>query len=156
MGRRRQQKGTAREAPRTASRRFNWWLVALLAAVFAVKLAVMTQLQDHPLLQPDGGLDSAEYVRLAQRVIGGDVALGPGLYYLSPLYIYFLAASLAISGSLTFARVLQIALGTIAVGCVFAAARAWFGPRAGWFAAGLAALTGVFTFYEIVLFQSSL
>ncbi len=139
---------------RTSNR---WWMLPLfLAAVFAIKLTVLWQLQWHPLLQPEGALDSAEYVRLARRVIGGDVALGPGLYYLSPLYIYFVAAALSISDSTTFVRGLQALLGTAAVGCVFVAARVWFGTRAASFAAVLAALTGVFTFYEVVLFQASL
>ncbi|HYT67615.1 MAG TPA: hypothetical protein VEL51_14395 [Vicinamibacterales bacterium] len=152
MGRRRQSK----DGPARGANRAWWTLPAFLCGVFAVKLIVLSQLQDHPLLQPEGALDAAEYVRLARRVIDGDLLLGPGLYYVSPLYIYFLAATLSISDSLTFVRLVQIALGTAAVGCIFVAARAWFSDRAAWFAAVLAALTGVFTFYEIVLFQSSL
>jgi 4-amino-4-deoxy-L-arabinose transferase-like glycosyltransferase len=113
-------------------------------------------LQHHPLLEPDGGVDSIEYARLANQVLQGHVLLGPGLYYLSPLYIYFLAALLGLSDSFTFVRVMQVALGTAAVGCIFVTARVWFGTRAGWCAAALAALTGVFTFYEIVVFQSSI
>jgi hypothetical protein len=62
-----------------------------LAVVFLLKLLVVLQLKDHPLLQPDAGLDTTAYVDLARRVIGGDIGLGPGLYYVSPLYIYFLA-----------------------------------------------------------------
>jgi len=156
MGRR--PKTRPRSAPATpAAWRFTSWPLPLfLLAVFLVKLAVLRQLGDHPLLQPEGGLDAAEYFRLARRVLDGDVLLGPGLYFVSPLYIYFLAALMSISESLAFVRGVQAALGTAAVGWVFVASRAWFGTRAAWFAAALAALTGVFTFYEIVLFQSSL
>ena len=154
MGRRRQRQ---QQTPTTITRTARWWILpALLAAVFAAKLLVVSQLHDHPLLQPDGGLDAEAYLQLARRVLGGDVWLGPGLYYVSPLYIYWLTLLLGLSDSLLFVRVCQAALGTAAVGCVFVAARNWFGERAGWCAAGLAALTGVFTFYEIVLFQSSL
>jgi tetratricopeptide (TPR) repeat protein len=124
--------------------------------VFAVKLIVLWQLQQHPLLQPDAGLDTTTYVQLAQKVGGGDIALGPGLYYMSPLYIYFLAAALAVADSFTFVRVVQIALGTAAVACVFVTARGWYGPRAAWIAASLAAFTGLFTFYEILLLQAAL
>jgi Flp pilus assembly protein TadD len=141
-------------APRPATR--PWLLPAFLGAVFLIKLFVLSQLQHHPLLQPDGGLDAEAYVQLARRVLAGDTWLGPGLYYVSPLYIYWLALLLGLSDSLTFVRVCQIILGTAAVGCVFVAARNWFSERAGWCAAVLAALTGVFTFHEIVLFQSSL
>lgn len=128
----------------------------MLAATFVAKLVILAQLQSQPLLQPDAGLDTTAYLQLARRVIGGDLALGPGLYFLSPLYLYFLALALAVSDSLTFVRVAQVALGTVAVGCVFLTARAWFGERAGWIAAGLAALTGVFTFHEVVIMQSAL
>ena len=156
MGRRRssRKKDTARAEKAGWSRPLA--LVVFFAAVFAVKLVVLGQLQHHPLLQPDAGLDSASYVDLARRVLAGDLALGPGLYYLSPLYVYFLAVTLAMSDSFTWVRLVQIALGTATVGCVFVTARDWFGRRAAWAAAGLAALTGVFTFYEILIFQASL
>lgn len=48
-------------------------------------------------------------------------------------------------------RVLQILLGTAGVGFIFIAARTWFDERAAWIAAILAGLTGLFTFYEILL-----
>ena len=156
MGGRRRRAQKAGVVPTTRRARWNWGLILLLAAVFAVKAIVLAQLQHHPLLEPDGGVDSAAYVALARRVLGGELLLRPGLYYLSPLYVYFLAALLGVSDSFTFVRLVQIALGTAAVGCVFAAARAWAGARAAWCAAILAALTGVFTFYEIVIFQSSI
>ena len=134
----------------------RWRVPAFLGAVLAVKLIVLLQLQAHPLLAADAGLDTASYIELAHRVTAGDLSLGPGLYYLSPLYIYFLAAVFSISDWLFLARVIQAGLGTLAVGCVFVAARIWFGRRAAWIAAALAALTGVLTFYEIVILQSAL
>jgi 4-amino-4-deoxy-L-arabinose transferase-like glycosyltransferase len=155
MGRRRGRE-QKRGAPAERRGRWNWRLLLFLAGVFVVKAIVLAQLQHHPLLEPEGGVDSAEYAALARRVLNGDLLLGPGLYYLSPLYVYFLAAILAISDSFTVVRVVQIALGTAGVWCIFAAARTWFGTRAAWIAAALAALTGVFTFYEIVIFQSSI
>jgi hypothetical protein len=130
--------------------------LVFLAAVFAAKLIVVLQLRNHPLLQPDTGLDTTVYTQLAAQVVAGNWSLGPGLYFVSPLYIYFLAAVLGVTHSFTAARVLQILLGTAAVGCIFAAAREWFGPRAGWLAATLAALTGLFTFHEVLLLQAAL
>lgn len=82
-------------------------LLGFLAAVFLVKFIVVLQLHDHPLLQPDAGLDTSAYVALAGRVRAGDLLLGPGLYFVSPLYIYFLAASLAIDDSFSAVRVLH-------------------------------------------------
>ena len=129
---------------------------AAIAAVFVLKLIVMLQLKDHVLTQPDAGLDTTAYVGLAERVLGGDVGLGPGLYFLSPLYIYFLSLLLGIWHSFTFVRFVQIVLGTVAVVCVFVTANEWSGRRAAWIAAALATLTGVFTFYESLILQTAL
>ena len=131
-------------------------LLAFLATVFVAKLVVVLQLRDHPLLQPGTGLDTAVYTQLATRVAAGDYWLGPGLYFVSPLYVYFLAAVFAVAQSFTAARVVQIVLGTAAVGLVYLAAREWFGTRAAWLAAILAALTGLFTFHEVLLLPSAL
>ena len=75
---------------------------------------------------------------------------------MSPLYIHFLASVVGITGSFTAVRLLQIALGTAAVACVYVSAHEWFGRRAAWLAAGLTVLTGLFTFYESLLLQAAL
>src|SRR5260221_506081 len=129
---------------------------AFLAAAFVLKLAVMVQLKDHVLTQPDAGLDTTAYVLLARRVLGGELALGPGLYFVSPLYIYFLAGVLAVTNSFTAVRLVQIVLGTAAVWLIYVAAYEWYGSRAAWFSAVLAALTGLFSFYESLLIQAAL
>src|SRR5688572_30358225 len=131
------------------------WPVAVLALAFVPKLIVLFQLRNHPLTQPDAGLDTTAYVELATQVLAGNVGLGPGVYYVSPLYIYFLAAGLALFDSFTAVRVIQIVLGTASVACIFFTAKAWFGERAAWISAGLAALTGLFTLYEVLILQSS-
>ncbi len=131
-------------------------LLVFLAAVFLLKAAVALQLDHHPLLQPETGLDTTAYAALAKRVAAGDLSLGPGLYYVAPLYIYFLALIYAAAKSFTAARLVQAALGTVAVGLMFAMARDWFGRRVAWWTAVLAALTGIFTYYEGLILQSSL
>jgi tetratricopeptide (TPR) repeat protein len=131
-------------------------LLILLTAVFVAKFVVLLQLREHPLLQANAGLDTTVYTDLARKVLAGNTALGPGLYFVSPLYIYVLAAALSISDSLAFARLVQIALGTIAVWMIFVGARAWFGQRAAWISAVLAGLTGLFTFHEVLILQSAL
>jgi Flp pilus assembly protein TadD len=127
-----------------------------LGAVFVLKLMVFSQLRDHPLLQADAGLDTTAYVDLAKRVLAGDWGLGPGLYYVSPLYIYFLAIVFGLAGSFAAVQVVQIALGTATVGLVFIMGRTWGSVRAAWIGAALAAGCGVLTFHEIVLMQSAL
>jgi Flp pilus assembly protein TadD len=134
------------------------WLAPLcgLGAVFLVKLIVFSQLRDHPLLQPGAGLDTTAYVDLARRVLAGDWGLGPGLYYVSPLYIYFLAVVYGLTQSFTAVHIVQLALGTATAGLVFVMAREWGTVRAGWIAATMVGGCGVLTFHEIVLMQSAL
>lgn len=128
----------------------------LLSCVALVKLLVVWQLADHPMVQPEAGLDTTAYAELARRVVAGDWGLGPGLYYVSPLYIYVLAAGLAVTDSFTAVRVLQVLAGTLAVGGLWVMTRAWSNSRAAWFAALLAAGTGLITFYEVLILQASI
>jgi len=129
--------------------------VVLLALV--LRLAVLWQLGGDRLLQPRGLLDDAVSMRLAQRVAAGDVALGPEVYYLSPLYTYFLGLVFALSGgSIAAARFVQVLLGAAAVALVMRTADGWFGRRAGIVAGWAAACTGLFAFNEILILQSAL
>lgn len=160
MGRRRAQRRTSQApmpaAPPRAAIADTRRLLVLAGAAFVLKAMVLAQLADHPLLQPRGVLDDAAYVRLAGRIAAGDVALGPDVYYLPPLYMYLLGAVFAAGGGLVAARILQIALGSLAVALVGLTARRWFGPASALPAAACAALTGLFTFNEILILQSSL
>jgi tetratricopeptide (TPR) repeat protein len=137
--------------------RLSWrTLVPIVAIAFVVKLAVLMQLWDHPLLQPHGELDTAYYIALAQR-LARDGPLAPiGAFFVSPLYVYFLAAVFALGGTVFAAQLVQIALGAVGVGLLFATAQHWFGYRAALVGAGLAILNGVFTFNEVVILQSAL
>ena len=127
----------------------------------AVRAAVAWQLHDHPLLQPVGPLDSGVYVALARQVASGDLLLraatGGEPFFLAPLYVYFLAAPLALAGgSLVAAQVLQVLFGTAAVGLLYAATRPWFGRQAALAASALLALTGPVVFHEAILLQAAL
>src|SRR5215213_6926079 len=112
----------AKPAPRAAeisevstARNSGWFrmrnqAILALAFVMLVKSIVLMQLGDHVLLRPGGSPDSIVYVNLATRVTSGQWSLAPGLYFVSPLYIYFLAAILGATGSLLVAKVVQILL----------------------------------------------
>jgi tetratricopeptide (TPR) repeat protein len=146
------------EAPRLARTGLAGWIgpALLLLSALAVKAVVLAQLHDHPLLQPEGGLDSEVYVRLARQAAAGDWFLGHEAYFVSPFYVYFLAVVFIFSGSsLLAAKIVQIVLGAAAVGLVFATAQTWYGRRVAWVAGALAAATGVFTFNEVLLLQSA-
>lgn len=131
-------------------------LAAVLVVVALLKVLVLWQLKDHVLLQPGATPDSGAYSELAQRVVSGNWSLGPGAYFVSPLYIYFQAVVYGAFESFTAVRLVQVLLGTLAVGLMWWTTREWFGARAAWFAAGVAAMTGLLTFYEISLLQASL
>lgn len=125
---------------------FGFALVQKIVVVWQIKLAAS--------VDPWSGLDTTAYVELAQRVQNGDWGLGPGLYYLSPFYIYFLAVILAITKSFTAVRVAQALLGTAAIWFIYQTTREWFNDRAAWIAALLAAGTGLFAFYDALILQT--
>jgi tetratricopeptide (TPR) repeat protein len=154
---------------RRASR--AWWLgIAALAAVFVLKLALALQLTGHPLLQPVGELDTGEYWRLAQRVLGGDAWLTGTAFHLSPLYIYWLAMALGIAGGTTTGvLVVQALAGTAAVALAASTAARWTSVgddsslqagrpaiAAACVAGGAVALTGVVALQETLVLQSAL
>ena len=134
------------------------WLApaAIVLAALIIRLIVLVQLGGDPLLQPRGVLDDAAYVRMATRVAAGDLALAPDVYYLAPLYTYFLGLVFAVTGgSLQAARLVQVALGVGTVALVMATARAWWSRGAALAAGALAAATGLLAFNEILILQSS-
>lgn len=131
-------------------------LLVIITLALVVKVIVVAQLGDHPMLSEHSGLDTTAYAELAQRIVAGDLLLGPGLYYLSPLYMYVLAGALTVTDSFTGARLIQVSLGAISVGGLWVLTAVWSNPRAAWWAAGLAILTGVITFYEVLILQASL
>lgn len=141
-------------------------VAAALAVVFAIKLSVLLTLGHHQLLVPAGELDGAYYYHFAQRVAAGDFWLLDSAsffdrpvpaFFIAPLYIYVLAGFLKISGgSLEAARFAQILLGTLGVALLAFTARRWFGDRAAWWTGTMAALCGLFTFYEILILQTAI
>lgn len=159
--RRKEKAHRRKQTAATTTSKTNWVrrhpIVVVLTFTLAVKCVVLFQLHRHPLLQPVGEMDSAYYVQLAQQVASGDVFLGSNAFFISPLYIYFLALVFFVFGpSLLAAKVIQILLGAVAVGLIYYTTRIWFHPRAAWMAAVVAAGTGLFTFYEVVLLQASI
>jgi tetratricopeptide (TPR) repeat protein len=146
----------ARRRVRTRQRRRVPVAALALLAIFVVKLAAALQFQNYPLLQSDSGPDAIVYAGLARQVTAGNPSLAPGLYFYPPLYVYFLALVLAVANSFVWVRIAQIALGTVAVALIFRTADLWHGRRAAWLAGGLATLTGVLTFYEVLLLPSAL
>jgi len=130
-------------------------IVLFFGFILVQKFVVVWQIRLAPSVSPWSGLHTTAYVELAQKVNSGDWGLGPGLYYLSPFYIYFLALGLAITKSFTAVRLAQAALGTAGIWFMFLTARQWFSERAAWLTAALAGFTGLFAFYESLILQTS-
>lgn len=154
-------KGRPAPEPESAEpARRPWWhdrsLLGLLVAALAVKATVLAQLGGHPLLQPHGDLDTTYYIELGRRVAGGGPLAITEPFSVSPLYVYFLAAVFRVHDSLLAARIVQILLGTAAVGFLYLTARQWFDERVARVAGALAVLTGFFTFSEILILQAAL
>lgn len=141
-------------------------VILALLAVLAIKVAVLFQLGHHPLLEPGGEIDGSYYRHFGEMVARGDIGLSsrdsflgqpPAPFMMAPLYIYFLGLIFKFSAdSLMAARAVQIVLGTAGVFLLALSVRRWFGERAAWIAGGLAALTGVFTFFEITILPTAL
>ena len=150
--------------------RAGWFGLAAIVAVLLLKLALALQLAGHPLLQPVGDLDTGEYWRLAHRVLDGDPWLAGTAFYVSPLYIYWLAfALMAGGGTVAGVLVVQAIAGTTAVGLAALTAARWTAAGDGFdrqdrrpaiIAAGVAgaalALTGVVALQDALVLQSAI
>jgi tetratricopeptide (TPR) repeat protein len=154
---------TRRQRPRTAipsaidtSRSHAWAPAVVIAVALVVKTILLAQLGGHPLLQPLGELDTAFYVQLARSLATDGLLAGREPFFVAPLYVYFLGAIFALGGTIEIARVVQILLGSVAVGFIFTCARHWFGETTAWVASVLAVLTGLFSFYEILILPAAL
>ena len=159
-GRRAREAGGARNEARASSRNSRAsaaWLVGLPVAALAIKGTVLAQLGGHPLLQPHGELDTAYYVELGRALARDGLASSGAPFFVSPLYVYFLALVFKLcADSLSAARLVQIALGAAAPPLLYLTARHWFGEPAARIAAVLYLLCGFVTFSEVVLLQSAL
>ncbi|AMY12340.1 putative PEP-CTERM system TPR-repeat lipoprotein [Luteitalea pratensis] len=158
----RQRRSVAPPAAPEAQGTYRWrWPLILLGLVLALKTALALTLAGHPLLQPEGELDAGEYWRLAQRVVAGDVLLTGTSFYVSPLYIYWLAFAQAMTGArVAGVLVLQAGLGTLAVWLTARTAALWVADdmrvRAAVVAGGALALTGIVALQEALILQAAL
>lgn len=116
----------------------RWWLPGL-AGVFLLALALRLIFLYETSASPAWGvlfIDSAQYDRWAREIAGGDW-LGQGVFYLAPLYPYFLGAVYAVLGTkLLGALLVQALIGSASCVLLSGAGRIFFGAPAG-IAAGL-------------------
>lgn len=100
-------------------------------------------------------MDSWEYDSWAGRIVKGDW-LGRELFFQPPLYPYLLALTYKIWGhSYAAVYLLQILFSLAGIYALFRAGRLLLGEHYGLAAAGLAALYGVFIFYDVQILKES-
>ncbi|MFN0152585.1 MAG: tetratricopeptide repeat protein [bacterium] len=93
-------------------------------------------------------IDGAEYLAWARRILAGE-AIWREVPIHGPVYPYFLAAALALSGkSITFAICMQFLLGAASVVFVYRIARRAFGQGPAVLSAAIAAVYPAFLYFE--------
>jgi 4-amino-4-deoxy-L-arabinose transferase-like glycosyltransferase len=101
-------------------------------------------------------VDPEVYHQWASRIAGGDW-IGDEVFFLSPLYPYFLSAIYALFGpDLLAARLVQAALGSASCGLLYLVTRRAFGRPAAALAGLLYAIYSLSVFYDTVLLVTAI
>ncbi|MEZ6185264.1 MAG: glycosyltransferase family 39 protein [Planctomycetota bacterium] len=131
----------------------RWLLPALVGLALVLRLANVLLLDD-----PFQGTlirDAAAYDAWARRILAGEAK--PGVFYVDPLYAYFLAGIYGLVGTKTVAVLLvQAVLDALRVVLAHRITNRLFGPRAALFAALLVALYEPYVFSTGAVLKTSL
>ena len=130
-------------------------VAAIVLCALCVRAIFLGQLTESPLFH-NLAADSADYERLAQKILAGDT-LDEAFVYQNPLYPFFLAALHAMFGPGTLpVLAVQACLGAISCALLYSIGRTTFGHRVGLTAAGLQASYGILIFFSGLLLTTSL
>ncbi len=144
----RARKPRRREAPPTRRDRDWILLVAILLLAFALRLTYLAEIRGHPLFTQLTG-DPAVYHAQALAILRGTPLPDHAFFHSSPLYPFFLAAVLRITGpGLHGVRGAQAAVGCLTVALVFVLGRLAIDRRTGLIAALGAAVYVPLIFFE--------
>lgn len=136
----------------------RWWLAGV-SGVFLVALAIRLFVLYETSSSPVWGIlfvDSAQYDTWARTIAAGDW-LGEGVFFMAPLYPYFLGALYALFGvKLTSILVVQSLVGSASCGLLAVAGREFFGARVGIVAGVLLAVYPVAVFSDTLVQKSVL
>jgi len=139
--------------------RFEAWILSREKLVVGAVLLVALALRIWHLLEtrendPYFNLPSVDpkvYHDWATRIAAGDW-VGDGVFFLSPLYPYFLAVIYSLTGpSILAAKVVQLLIGTANCLLVYSLGRQVFDARTGLLAAGMGAVYSMSIFYDGIL-----
>jgi 4-amino-4-deoxy-L-arabinose transferase-like glycosyltransferase len=136
--------------------RERWVVAAIGLLALAVRLIHLWQIGEHDPFFDNPSVDPEVYHRWATRLAGGDW-IGEEVFFLSPLYPYFLGALYWLVGpSLFAAKLVQMLLGALDCVLVYLIARRVFGAAAGALAGLMLALYAPSIFYDGVLLVTAL
>jgi len=126
----------------------------ILLLALLLRLSYVLQASSTPLFEVLL-LDSEFYDRQAKALVAGQ-GWGEGVFFMNPLYPYFLALIYwACEARWWVVGAIQAALGAINCGLIYALGLAAWGRREGLVGAGLAAVYGVFIFYDGALLTAT-
>lgn len=126
----------------------------ILLLALGLRLSYLLQANATPLFEVLL-LDSEFYDRQARALLAGQ-GWGEGVFFMNPLYPYFLALIYWVGGpSWWMVGAAQALLGALNCGLIFALGRMAWGRREGLVGAGLAAFYGVFIFYDGALLTAT-
>ncbi|HEU4401955.1 MAG TPA: tetratricopeptide repeat protein [Candidatus Polarisedimenticolia bacterium] len=114
----------------------------VFAVALAVRLIYLAQVRHAPYFDVPL-VDGANYFRMAAAIASGDLLGGPQAFWQPPLYPYFLAVLMAITGPrMIIVCAVQAVIGSLSCLLVFFTGRRLFGPRAALWAAAVMAFYG--------------
>ena len=129
-------------------------LIAVLALATLVRVWVAVDAQDAPFWNAPV-VDEIAYMQMSERMVLGDPP-PHGAYYMTPGYAWFLAALIGLGGQLATVKFVQLALGVLNVGLIFALARRFFDARVAIVAAAIWALAPVVLLHEVLILKPTL
>ena len=133
-----------------------WPVLSILLAALLMRALYFSQLKSGSPVYDLLIHDSALFNELAHRVLERGL-VGEHAFYISPLYIYFLAAVYRLLGdSFNIVRILQFVMGAGTAVLIYALGRRYFSRTVAWISGLIAALYAPFLFFEGNLLGTSL
>ncbi len=134
---------------------FPWLPLLIFSLAFILRLIYILEIRGSPFWDTFI-LDQRWYDEWARKIAGGEF-LGREVFFLNPLYAYFLALIYLPAGRALWAvRLIQAAMGGLSCCLIWAIGRRLFGEREGVLAGLLGSAYGIFIFYDSVLAVASL
>ncbi len=127
--------------------RERWILVAILLLAFVFRVWNAQSMRTNPRFD-EPVMDGLYHLDWARAMLAGET-FQEGAFFRAPLYPWFMAAVLKVTGGSLFAlRVVQALLGTCSVALTLLIARHSFGRAAGWIAGVVSATYWVLVYFD--------